>query len=101
MNAEMRIAMIERRLLAVEQKLGMAVSGPPVRRRHRTPGERCSILLKVREYMADGKNPHVAAALLGINFLTYCRWSRRYDEQGIGGLRDKPHSGRPRKHDTD
>jgi transposase len=53
--------------------------------------ERVKIILKALE----GKTVEETAGELGISSVTVCKWRKRFAQEGIAGLADRPRSGRP------
>src|SRR5271156_2998996 len=45
----------------------------------------------------EGLSAEEIGSRLGVAEMTVLRWRRRYREEGVSGLRDKPRPGQPRK----
>src|SRR5207249_5677669 len=84
----------------------LAVSGPEAEAlramaRAGTTEQRTAMRARIILAAAEGA-AHVAIAdELGVSVPTVLLWRRRFKEQGLGGLADAPHPGRPRTYGRD
>ena len=59
--------------------------------------ERAKIILKC----LHGERVHTIARELNVRPNTVIEWRRRFDKQGINGLKDRPRSGKPVQYEAD
>lgn len=65
----------------------------------RSPKTSQSLALRVKIILltSTGKTAAETVAQLGTNLRSVYRWRKRFKEQGLGGLHDRPRSGQPKK----
>ena len=63
-----------------------------------TTEQRTAMRARIILGAAEGKAHTELAAELGVSIPTVLLWRRRFKEQGLAGLADAPHPGRPRTH---
>lgn len=62
--------------------------------------KRVQARLKLIGHLCEGLNPEAAAQAVGLRRASGYKWARRYEAEGVEGLRDRPRSGRPAKLDA-
>ncbi|BCS93787.1 helix-turn-helix domain-containing protein [Metallosphaera javensis (ex Sakai et al. 2022)] len=58
-------------------------------------------ILGVKMYLVDGFREYRVAEVLGVSYSTVKKWVAKYKRGGVGALRDRPRSGRPRKYSSE
>src|SRR5664280_2777156 len=66
-----------------------------------TTEQRTAMRARIITRAAEGAAHVVIAAALGVSIPTVLLWRRRFREQGLAGLADAPHPGRPRTYGRD
>jgi transposase len=61
----------------------------------RAPGAWLGLKIAVLILMLDGYRPTFLARLFGLSRMTLTRWVHRANQQGVGGVLEKPRPGRP------
>ena len=65
--------------------------------RTHTAEQRQVVRARIVLMAADGHGNVAIAAVLGVAANTVCKWRKRFFEEGIDGLADRPRSGRPKR----
>jgi transposase len=60
-----------------------------------TAEQRQALRARIVPAAAGGQSNRRIAARLGVVPNTVCKWRKRFAEQGLAGLEDRPRSGRP------
>ncbi len=89
MNRRVNFQLNDDQLVEIEQAINNAVQ-PEVRQR--------AIAIRLLHL---GRSPETIANVVMVSANTVWTWHRRYRQNGLMGLQDKPRSGRPNKADAD
>jgi hypothetical protein len=67
------------------------------RSRHHSLPHRVVVRAKLVLMAAGGMDNHAIGASLGVDRKSVSRWRKRFFEERLGGLEERPRSGRPRR----